>query len=71
MVKHFQAKSEEQVALERNWLEKEHLWLVHQRGFSWVTVLVHNSPKLTVSVDSVGEEIVVDEDEVEKVNKCY
>ncbi|XP_046684010.1 unconventional myosin-XVIIIa isoform X2 [Homalodisca vitripennis] len=62
------AKSEEQVAMERSWLEKEHLWLVHRRGFSLVTVIAQNPPKLTVTVDSSGEETVVDEDELEKAN---
>lgn len=62
-----QAKSEEQVALERSWVGKEHLWLVHQRGFSSVMGVSHNPPAVTVTVNSSGEEMVVDEDEVEKV----
>ncbi|XP_054281461.1 unconventional myosin-XVIIIa-like isoform X2 [Macrosteles quadrilineatus] len=64
------AKTEEQVALERDWLQKDHLWLIHRNGFSAVTVLSHQPDihKMTVSVDSSGEEIQIEEDEVEKAN---
>lgn len=66
------AKSEEQLASERCWLETERLWLTHRHGFTAVRV-VSPSPcpetgKIRVRLEVLGEELLVDEDDLEKAN---
>ncbi|XP_075218480.1 unconventional myosin-XVIIIa-like isoform X2 [Lycorma delicatula] len=66
------AKSEEQLAQERTWLqsESERVWLVHSAGFSLVKQHSHcpQSGKVIVSLENPSEEIMVDEDDIEKAN---
>ncbi|XP_069699015.1 unconventional myosin-XVIIIa isoform X4 [Periplaneta americana] len=73
-----QAKSEEQLATERAWLEAERLWLVHRMGFSACRRL-HEEPsgsgggdsdagKIRVRLEANGEILQVDDDDVEKAN---
>ncbi|XP_018902234.2 unconventional myosin-XVIIIa isoform X2 [Bemisia tabaci] len=74
------AKSEEQLANDRAWLEQERYWLVHRRGFTAVTKLPGKSGsmddlatgvgtgKIRVSVLATNEEFSVDEDDLEKAN---
>lgn len=71
-----QAKSEEQLATERAWLEAERLWLVHRVGFSAVRRLPEefsggggdsDTNKLYVHLEATGEVLQVDDDDVEKV----
>ncbi|KDR16277.1 Myosin-XVIIIa, partial [Zootermopsis nevadensis] len=73
-----QAKSEEQLASERAWLEAERLWLVHRVGFSAVRRLPEefsgsgggdsDASKLHVHLEVTGEVLQVDDDDVEKAN---
>jgi myosin-18 len=72
-----QAKSEEQLATERAWLDAERLWLVHRVGFSAVRRLPEefsgggggdsDTSKLHVHLEATGEVLQVDDDDVEKV----
>jgi myosin-18 len=72
-----QAKSEEQLATERAWLEAERLWLVHRGGFSEARRLPEefsggaggdsDTSKLHVRLEATGEVLQVDDDDVEKV----
>ncbi|XP_021925686.1 unconventional myosin-XVIIIa isoform X4 [Zootermopsis nevadensis] len=72
------AKSEEQLASERAWLEAERLWLVHRVGFSAVRRLPEefsgsgggdsDASKLHVHLEVTGEVLQVDDDDVEKAN---
>lgn len=64
------AKSEEQLASERCWLETERLWLIHRGGFTAVRVVSHcpESVKLRIRLEASPEEILVDEDDLEKAN---
>lgn len=73
-----QAKSDEQLATEKAWLDAERLWLVHRRGFTAVQGgqrAVQNSEagsddgsRLHVRVDATQEVVTVDDDDVEKVS---
>lgn len=68
-----QAKSEEQVATEKQWLDAERVWLMHRGGFAaarkdTTTTTTRMEPgKLVVKLESTGEVLTVDEDDVEKV----
>lgn len=66
----FQAKSEEQIETEKQWLEAEKVWLVHRGGFSLARK--DSSTKLEVGkvrirLEQNGDLLDVDEDDVEKV----
>ena len=80
---HFQARSEEQLASEKAFLEAERVWLVHKDGFAAAGLLKsdentenqgphHNADdnegKVRVQLDYNGDIIVVEEDDVEKAN---
>jgi myosin-18 len=68
-----QAKSEEQLATERAWLEAERVWLVHRGGFSAARRLPEefggdsDTSKLHVCLEATEEVLQVDDDDVEKV----
>lgn len=73
-----QAKTEEQLATERAWLEAERLWLVHRLGFSAARRLPDefsgggggdsDTNKLHIRLEATGEVLQVDDDDdVEKV----
>ncbi|XP_048482248.1 unconventional myosin-XVIIIa isoform X3 [Plutella xylostella] len=64
-----QAKSEEQLACEKEWLSAGHMWLAHRGGFTAVARLEDADPgRAKVKVVQTGEEITVDEDDLEKAN---
>ncbi|XP_047033369.1 unconventional myosin-XVIIIa isoform X1 [Helicoverpa zea] len=64
-----QAKSEEQLACEKEWLQAGHMWLAHRGGF---TAVVRDGEadagRAKVRVLQTGEIITVDEDDLEKAN---
>lgn len=65
-----QAKSEEQVATEKQWLDAEKVWLMHRGGFAAAkkdTSTGAEAGKLIVKLEQTGEVLNVDEDDVEKV----
>ena len=77
----FQAKSEEQLASEKAFLEAERVWLVHRDGFAPAGLLKDGATsaavtaadsdginKVKVQLDCNGEVIEVDEDDVERAN---
>lgn len=78
----FQAKSEEEIATERAWLDAEKLWLVHRGGFSGCRRSASHfgngntnengssgetNGKISIRLDDSGEVLHVDEDDIEKV----
>lgn len=67
-----QAKSEEQLACEKEWLQTGHMWLAHRGGF---TAVVREGDgdggRVRVRVLGTGEELTVDEDDLEKVCSSY
>ncbi|CAH0713656.1 unnamed protein product, partial [Brenthis ino] len=64
-----EAKSEEQLACEKEWLQAGHMWLAHRGGF---TAVVRegdaDAGRAKVRVLQTGEVITVDEDDLEKAN---
>ena len=67
----FQAKSEAEVASEREFLSGEQIWLVHKGGFASARKLedqVQDEGRCKVKLDHAGEELEVDEDDVERVS---
>uniref|UniRef100_T1J6E8 Myosin motor domain-containing protein n=1 Tax=Strigamia maritima TaxID=126957 RepID=T1J6E8_STRMM len=65
------AKSEDQLATERAWLEAERVWLVHKGGFAGAKKLVSSEVpegQVQVKLDYNEDIILVDEDDVEKAN---
>ncbi|RVE53999.1 hypothetical protein evm_001402 [Chilo suppressalis] len=64
-----QAKSEEQLAREKEWLQAGHMWLAHRSGF---TAVVRDGDadagRVRVRVLQTGEMLTVDEDDLEKSN---
>ncbi|XP_017771630.1 PREDICTED: unconventional myosin-XVIIIa isoform X2 [Nicrophorus vespilloides] len=65
------AKSEEQIASEKEWLDAEKMWLMHRGGFSMARKLIVpdlESGKVRLQIEQTGEVITVDEDDVEKSN---
>nr|XP_026488065.1 unconventional myosin-XVIIIa [Vanessa tameamea] len=64
-----QAKSEELLACEKEWLQAGHMWLAHRGGF---TAVVRegdaDAGRAKVRVLQTGEVITVDEDDLEKAN---
>ncbi|XP_072934275.1 unconventional myosin-XVIIIa [Epargyreus clarus] len=64
-----QAKSEEQLACEKEWLQAGHMWLAHRGGF---TAVVRegdaDAGRARVRVLLTGEVLTVDEDDLEKAN---
>ncbi|XP_037872531.1 unconventional myosin-XVIIIa isoform X1 [Bombyx mori] len=64
-----QAKSEEQLACEKEWLQAGHMWLAHRGGF---TAVVREGDaeagRTKVRVLQTGEVLTVDEDDLEKAN---
>ena len=69
---YLQAKSEEQLASEKAFLEAERVWLVHRDGFAPAGLLKDDNDsaegKVKVQLDCNGDIIEVDEDDVEKAN---
>ncbi|XP_069357170.1 unconventional myosin-XVIIIa isoform X4 [Maniola hyperantus] len=65
----YEAKSEEQLACEKEWLQAGHMWLAHRGGF---TAVVRegdaDAGRAKVRVLQTGEVITVDEDDLEKAN---
>lgn len=63
------AKSEEQLACEKEWLKAGHMWLAHRGGF---TAVVRegdaDAGRARVRVLQTGEVLTVDEDDLEKAN---
>ena len=77
-----QAKTEDQLASERAWLDAEQVWLVHKDGFSAARLLrtpaagpgssaAEMDPpapgRVRIRLQDTGETIEVDEDDIEKV----
>ncbi|XP_053617561.1 unconventional myosin-XVIIIa isoform X2 [Plodia interpunctella] len=64
-----QAKSEEQLACEKEWLQTGQMWLAHRGGF---TAVVRegdaDAGRARVRVVQTGEILTVDEDDLEKAN---
>lgn len=68
-----QAKSEDEVQLERQWLEADRVWLVHKTGFTSAMLLPadgggSSDGTVKIKLDS-GEILDVEEEDVEKVRQ--
>lgn len=66
-----QARSEEHLAQEQAWLTSERVWLLHRGGFTPATRCGSADPdtgKLRIRLTTSGEELLVDEEDVEKVS---
>lgn len=67
-----QARSEEQLACEKEWLQAGHMWLAHRGGFTAVMREGEADPgRAKVRVLQTGEVITVDEDDLEKVSDFF
>lgn len=68
-----QAKSEEQIAKEKLWLDTEKVWLIHRGGFalSRKQQEVVEDGKIKLILDQTGETLLVDEDDIEKVKPFF
>ncbi|XP_008210437.1 unconventional myosin-XVIIIa isoform X1 [Nasonia vitripennis] len=65
------AKSEEHLAQEQAWLASERVWLLHRGGFTPASRCGPADPdtgKLRIRLTNSGEELLVDEEDVEKAN---
>ncbi|XP_043225298.1 unconventional myosin-XVIIIa-like isoform X2 [Amphibalanus amphitrite] len=73
------AKTEDQLASEKAWLDAEQVWLVHKDGFSAARLLrtpagagAETDPpasgRVRIRLQDTGETIEVDEDDIEKAN---
>lgn len=65
-----QARSEEHLAQEQAWLTSERIWLLHRGGFTPASKCGSTDPdtgKLRIRLTISGEELLVDEEDVEKV----
>ncbi|KAL0102830.1 hypothetical protein PUN28_018253 [Cardiocondyla obscurior] len=66
-----EARSEEHLAQEQAWLTSERVWLLHRGGFTPATRCGSADPdtgKLRIRLATSGEELLVDEEDVEKAN---
>ena len=66
----FQARSEEHLAQEQAWLASERVWLLHRGGFTPASRCGpsdNDTGKVRIRLDHSGEELLVDEEDVEKV----
>ncbi|KAG7206056.1 hypothetical protein KM043_003454 [Ampulex compressa] len=66
-----EARSEEHLAQEQAWLTSEKVWLLHRAGFTPATRCGPADPdtgKLRIRLSTSGEELLVDEEDVEKAN---
>ncbi|KAH9643524.1 hypothetical protein HF086_015672 [Spodoptera exigua] len=67
-----QAKSEEQLACEKEWLQAGHMWLAHRGGFTAVMREGEaDAGRAKVRVLQTGEILTVDEDDLEKVAAMF
>ncbi|XP_026333803.1 unconventional myosin-XVIIIa isoform X2 [Hyposmocoma kahamanoa] len=63
------AKSEEQLACEKEWLKAGHMWLAHRGGFTAVLREGDaDAGRARVRVIQTGEVLTVDDDDLEKAN---
>ncbi|KAI4495079.1 hypothetical protein M0804_001280 [Polistes exclamans] len=65
------ARSEEHLAQEKAWLTSERIWLLHRAGFTPAMRCGPADPdtgKLRICLTTSGEELLVDEEDVEKAN---
>ncbi|XP_053985866.1 unconventional myosin-XVIIIa-like isoform X2 [Hylaeus anthracinus] len=65
------ARSEEHLAQEQEWLNYETIWLLHRGGFTLATKYNSADPdtgKLKIRLIASGEELLVDEEDIEKAN---
>ncbi|KAI4494455.1 hypothetical protein M0802_008947 [Mischocyttarus mexicanus] len=68
---HLGARSEEHLAQEQAWLTSERIWLLHRAGFTPAMRCGSADPdtgKLRICLMTSGEELLVDEEDVEKAN---
>ncbi|KAL2734130.1 unconventional myosin-XVIIIa isoform X4 [Vespula squamosa] len=66
-----EARSEEHLAQEQAWLTSERIWLLHRAGFTPAMRCGSADPdtgKLRICLTTSGEELLVDEEDVEKAN---
>lgn len=64
-----QAKSEEQLESERNWIS-DRVWLVHKGGFTGAKVHSRDTSsdtKVRITLDGTGQSLDVEEEDLEKV----
>ncbi|XP_018321615.1 unconventional myosin-XVIIIa isoform X4 [Agrilus planipennis] len=68
-----QAKTEDQIANEIEWLDAERVWLVHRGGFTCAKKITTTAEgdigKLRIQIDQTGEILEVDEDDLEKLSE--
>lgn len=67
-----QAKSEEQIAKEKLWLDTEKLWLMHRGGFALGRGHADGEcepGKIKILLEQTGDVLSVDEDDIEKVSE--
>ncbi|XP_076756790.1 unconventional myosin-XVIIIa isoform X1 [Xylocopa sonorina] len=65
------ARSEEHLAQEQAWMSSERIWLLHRGGFTPATKCGPanlDTGKLRIRLTTSGEELLVDEEDVEKAN---
>lgn len=70
MVVYLQAKTEEHLEKEKQWLDSEKLWLMHRGGFAVVRKEDRQEQepgKFRVRLEATGDILTVDEDDIEKV----
>ncbi|XP_041350261.1 unconventional myosin-XVIIIa-like isoform X3 [Gigantopelta aegis] len=67
-----QAKSEDEVQTEKAWMDAEQVWLIHKGGFAAAHLLKSNESlpegKIKIKLESQGDVLEVDEDDIEKAN---
>lgn len=72
-----QAKSEDELAREKEWIDSARVWLQHRDGFTAARLLPSldeqdeeavEEGKVRLELDATGERVSVDEDEVVKAN---
>ncbi|KAF7266682.1 hypothetical protein GWI33_020014 [Rhynchophorus ferrugineus] len=66
-----QAKTEEHLEKEKQWLDAERVWLVHRGGFAVARKEKYSDGepgKVKIKLEHNGDVLVVDEDDIEKAN---
>lgn len=68
----FQAKTDEQITKEKQWLDTQKVWLMHRGGFALARKI--SGPevepgKVRIQLEQTGDHLNVDEDDIETVRR--
>ncbi|KRT84731.1 Myosin head, partial [Oryctes borbonicus] len=66
-----QAKTDEQITKEKQWLDTEKVWLMHRGGFALARKIPGQEVepgKVRIQLEQTGDHLNVDEDDIEKAN---